>query len=354
MSDSNIADHIINYALKGGADQADVMIGRADSIEVTQRLGKREAILRSETIDIGVRVIIGRRQAMVSSSDEDKKTLEELTDQAIAMARVVPEDPWCGLEGEYETLPTDKDLDLCDSHKFSAEELLEMAARTEEAALANKDITNSEGADAHASIGQSFYATSTGFSGEKRGTNCGVSIPKGHVHQGLVIDIANEEEVFLSDIIIKSKIQDKTLLVMLDQVTDPHNIGAILRSAAAFGATAMIGQTRHMPDVTPVMAKIACGAVEHVPIVREKNLSEALESLKAEGFTCIGLDEHTDKELADIPKSNKTVIVLGAEGSGLRPKVADTCTHIAKLPTQPPIASLNVSNAAAIALYELA
>lgn len=179
-------------------------------------------------------------------------------------------------------------------------------------------------------------------------------MPQGHVHQGIAIDCKPAEEVFLSDIIIKSKIREKTVLVMLDQVTDPHNIGAILRSAAAFGAIALIGQSRHMPDVTPVMAKIACGAVEHVPIVQVTNLSAALEDLKKEGFACIGLDEHTDKALADIPKNNKTIIVLGAEGSGLRPKVADTCTHIAKLPTTPPIASLNVSNAAAIALYEIA
>lgn len=180
-------------------------------------------------------------------------------------------------------------------------------------------------------------------------------ISKGHVHQGIAIDCAPLEEIFLSDIIIKSKMREKTLLVMLDQVTDPHNIGAILRSAAAFGAVALIGQSRHMPaDVTPVMAKIACGGVEHVPILQVVNLSKALEDLRAEGFACIGLDEHTDKTLADIPKSDKTIIVLGAEGSGLRPKVAETCTAIAKLPTQPPIASLNVSNAAAIALYEIA
>lgn len=178
-------------------------------------------------------------------------------------------------------------------------------------------------------------------------------MPKGAVHQGIVLDLSAPEEVFLSDIIVKSKMREKTTLVMLDQVTDPHNIGAILRSAAAFGAVAIIAQSRHTPDINALMAKIACGAVEHVPIVQVVNLSEGLEKLKAEGFTCIGLDEHTDKVLSDIPRNDKTIIVLGAEGKGIRPKVADTCTDIAKLPTQPPIASLNVSNAAAIALYEL-
>ena len=178
-------------------------------------------------------------------------------------------------------------------------------------------------------------------------------MPRGAVHQGIAVDTSPVTEVFLSDIIIKSKMRDKALLVMLDQVTDPHNIGAILRSAAAFGALAIIAQSRHTPDVTATMAKIACGAVEHVPIVQVINLSDALADLKAAGFNCIGLDEHTDKNLADCPHSDKTVIVLGAEGKGLRPKVADTCAHLAKLPTQPPIASLNVSNAAAIAMYEI-
>lgn len=176
MSDSNIADHILTYARKGGADQADIMIGRADSIEVTQRLGKREAVQRSENIDIGIRVLIGKRQAMVSSSDEDLKTLEELTDQAIAMAKVVPEDEWCGLEDKCDAPDLTRTLDLYDSCELSTEDLLEMAARTESAALDNKQITNSEGADAYFSRGQNFYATSTGFSGEKRGTNCGVSL----------------------------------------------------------------------------------------------------------------------------------------------------------------------------------
>lgn len=179
-------------------------------------------------------------------------------------------------------------------------------------------------------------------------------LPNGVVHQGIALDVAPEEEVFLQDIIIKAKTQERCLIIMLDQVTDPHNVGAILRSAAAFGAACVVGQSRHMPDMTPVIAKIASGAAEYVPIVREKNLSDSLETLKAEGFACIGLDERGEKSLAELPKSAKTVIVLGAEGKGLRPRVADTCTALAKLPTRPPIASLNVSNAAAIALYEMA
>ena len=174
ISDKTIADHILAYARSNGADQADVMISRGESTEVTQRLGKREAVLRSEDIDIGIRVFIGKRQAMVASADDDKKTLEALTDQAIAMARVVPEDEWCGLENEYAPIAFKGDLDLWDDKTPSTEELLEMAAQAEDAARAVKNVTNSEG-DAFFSAGQSLYATSTGFMGEKKGTSRGIS-----------------------------------------------------------------------------------------------------------------------------------------------------------------------------------
>jgi len=176
---------------------------------------------------------------------------------------------------------------------------------------------------------------------------------KNVVHQGLAIDAKPLEETFLSDLIIKSKTREKSVILMLDQVTDPHNIGAIIRSAAAFGVLGIIGQTRHMPDyISPVCAKIASGGVEHVPIAREVNLSDTLKKLLKAGFTCIGLDERGEATLSQTPKTDKVVIVLGAEGTGLRPKIAETCTYLARLPTQPPIESLNVSNAAAIALYD--
>ncbi len=177
-------------------------------------------------------------------------------------------------------------------------------------------------------------------------------LPNDVVHQGIAVQCSPLEETFLSDIIIKSKTNDNITLVMLDQVTDPHNVGAILRSAAAFGASAIIVQSRHAPEVTGTLAKSACGAVEHVPIIRETNLSRAIEQLQDNFFNVIGLDEK-GQYINDIEKSGKTCLVMGAEGPGLRQKVKETCTSLLRLPTDGPVPTLNVSNDAAVALYSL-
>jgi 23S rRNA (guanosine2251-2'-O)-methyltransferase len=177
-------------------------------------------------------------------------------------------------------------------------------------------------------------------------------LPRDVVHQGIAVQCSPLEETFLSDIIIKSKTNDNITLVMLDQVTDPHNVGAILRSAAAFGASAIIVQSRHAPEVTGTLAKSACGAVEHVPIIRETNLSRAIEQLQDNFFNVIGLDEE-GQYINDIEQSGKTCLVMGAEGPGLRQKVKETCTSLLRLPTDGPVPTLNVSNAAAVALYSL-
>lgn len=177
-------------------------------------------------------------------------------------------------------------------------------------------------------------------------------LPEGAVHQGVAVQCSPLEEVFLSDILIRSTTRDKMTLVMLDQVTDPHNIGAILRSACAFGADALIVQTRHAPEVTGVLAKAACGALEHVPIIRETNLSRAIEMLQDNFFDVVGLDE-AGADIASHQKSDKTCIVMGAEGPGLRQKVKETCTALLRLPTDGPVPTLNVSNATAVALYAL-
>ena len=177
-------------------------------------------------------------------------------------------------------------------------------------------------------------------------------LPQGAVHQGVAVQCSPLEEVFLSDLIVKSTMQDKMLLVMLDQVTDPHNVGAILRSACAFGANGLIVQSRHAPEMTGTMAKAACGAVEYVPIIREVNLSRAIEQLKENGFAVIGLDE-AGGNISDIDKSDKVCLVMGAEGPGLRQKVKENCTSLLRLPTDGPVPTLNVSNAAAVALYAL-
>jgi 23S rRNA (guanosine2251-2'-O)-methyltransferase len=178
-------------------------------------------------------------------------------------------------------------------------------------------------------------------------------LPQGAVHQGLALDSEALPEIGLEDVLIAAGTGPATL-VLLDQVTDPHNVGAILRSAAAFGAKGLIVQSRHAPEVTGVLAKAASGAVEVVPILRETNLARAIESLRDAGFVVLGLDEAAPASLADAPFGERTVLALGAEGVGLRRLVAEGCDLLAALPTAPPIASLNVSNAAAVGLYEIA
>jgi 23S rRNA (guanosine2251-2'-O)-methyltransferase len=178
-------------------------------------------------------------------------------------------------------------------------------------------------------------------------------LPLGAVHQGLALDSEPLPEVGLEDVLIAAG-AGPIALVMLDQVTDPHNVGAILRSAAALGAKGVIVQTRHAPEISGVLAKSASGAVEIVPLLRETNLSRTIERLRDEGFFAAGLDEHGEANLADVDFGERVVLALGAEGEGLRRLVAEHCTALVKLPTQPPIGSLNVSNAAAIGLYEIA
>jgi 23S rRNA (guanosine2251-2'-O)-methyltransferase len=176
-------------------------------------------------------------------------------------------------------------------------------------------------------------------------------LPRDAVHQDVLLDSQPLEDLFLADIIADAA--ENAVILVLDQVTDPHNVGAILRSAAAFGALAVVMQKLHAPETTGTLAKAASGAVEHVPIVREVNLSRSLEQLKEAGFFCIGLAEEGKQTLAKMNLTGKTALVLGAEGSGLRRLVSENCDDLVKLPTQDPIGSLNVSNAAAVALYEL-
>jgi len=180
-------------------------------------------------------------------------------------------------------------------------------------------------------------------------------LPRDAVHQDVLLDVEPLEDVFLKDLLISAA--DNARVVILDQVTDPHNVGAILRSAAFFGADAVIVQKLHAPDITGTLAKAASGAVEFVPLVREVNLARAIEQLQEAFFTCIGLDERgevTMAQAAERCKNGRVAIVMGAEGDGLRRLVAEKCDMLAQLPTDGPLESLNVSNATAVALYELA
>jgi 23S rRNA (guanosine2251-2'-O)-methyltransferase len=170
-------------------------------------------------------------------------------------------------------------------------------------------------------------------------------LPKDAVHQGVLL-IAEPLETLELKAIGKDAI-----VVALDQVTDPHNVGAILRSAAAFGVSALIVTGRHSPEVTGVLAKAASGALEHVPICEVRNLAKALEELGERGFLRVGLDSEGDAPFGTVELKKPLCLVLGAEGKGLRPVTRDACDVVAKLPMPGAIQSLNVSNAAAIVLY---
>lgn len=178
-------------------------------------------------------------------------------------------------------------------------------------------------------------------------------LPQGAVHQGLALVSGGLPENDIHDFIRRAEAKGRNVLVMLDQVTDPHNVGAIIRSACAFGADGMILQKKHAPELDGVLAKTACGAVEHVPVAYETNLSRALESLKEAGFFVYGLDERGARSIDALQTDRpaKIVLVLGAEGPGLRHLIKEHCDELMKLPTKGAISSLNVSNAAAVALF---
>jgi 23S rRNA (guanosine2251-2'-O)-methyltransferase len=165
------------------------------------------------------------------------------------------------------------------------------------------------------------------------------------VHQGVLLEAAPLPESVLEDF------AGRGLLMVLDQVTDPHNIGAVMRSCAAFGARALVVTERHAPATTGALAKAASGALEHVPLIRVGNLARALETIAAAGHQIIGLAGDAATDIAAIDRSPDITLVLGAEGKGLRRLTREKCDHIARLGTSGPIASLNVSNAAAVALY---
>lgn len=177
------------------------------------------------------------------------------------------------------------------------------------------------------------------------------ALPKGTVHQGIACDAAPLEEVFLPDLIRKADTQKRSVLVLLDQVTDPHNLGAIMRSACAFGADGVIVQSRHAPELNGIVAKTASGAVEHLPVVYETNLARTIETLKEAGYFALALDERGEKTLPEAPHYERTLLILGAEGPGLRPLIKGHCDMLLKLPTAGGFTSLNVSNAAAVSLY---
>jgi len=176
-------------------------------------------------------------------------------------------------------------------------------------------------------------------------------VPADAPHQGLVLEVDPLPDVWLDDILAED---DDRPLLMLDQVTDPHNVGAILRSAAAFEAKAIITQDRHAPPESGALAKAASGALERVPWVRVVNLARALDQIADAGYWRIGLAGEADATLQQALGQKRVALVLGAEGEGLRQNTKTHCDALARLPISSAIESLNVSNAAAIALYAAA
>ena len=176
-------------------------------------------------------------------------------------------------------------------------------------------------------------------------------LPEDAVHQGAALLVEPLTPLALEQAIAKS---DGPVL-LLDQVTDPRNVGAILRSAAAFGAACVVMQDRHAPPETGALGRAASGALEVVPIAREVNLSRAIQALQKAGFWVLGLAGEATKTLAEAaPRDRRVALVLGAEDAGLRRLQRETCDELVRLPISHGIESLNVAAAAAVALYELA
>ena len=176
------------------------------------------------------------------------------------------------------------------------------------------------------------------------------ALPPGAVHQGLAVLTKPLDNWPLADL---APADSDDVVVILDQVTDPHNVGAILRSCAAFGVKGVIVQSRHCPPLSGVVAKAATGALEYIPITLVTNISRALETLAEMQYEIVGLAEEGAITLPDYQRSGPAALVLGAEGSGLRRLTREKCHQLVNLPTSDLQPSLNVSNAAAVALYAM-
>jgi 23S rRNA (guanosine2251-2'-O)-methyltransferase len=170
-------------------------------------------------------------------------------------------------------------------------------------------------------------------------------------HQGLVLECEALEDVYLSDVLEGDPTRP---ILVLDQVTDPHNVGALMRTAAAFNAVAVVTQDRHAPTESGTLAKSASGALEIVPWVRVVNLARALEEIAEAGYWRIGLAGEAEMTLSEALPSGPVALVLGAEGDGMRHNITQHCDALARLPIHEAMESLNVSNAGAVALYAAA
>jgi 23S rRNA (guanosine2251-2'-O)-methyltransferase len=177
-------------------------------------------------------------------------------------------------------------------------------------------------------------------------------VPPGSVHQGVALSCEHLPRLDLDDVLSRST-EGRRLVVVLDQISDPQNVGAILRSSAAFGVCAVVVQDRHAPPESGTLAKAASGALDIVPYVQVVNIARALEFLGKAGFWRVALTGDGKQPLSEATSQGDVAVILGSEGSGIRRLVRASCDTAAHIPISPSMGSLNVSNAAAIALYEL-
>lgn len=178
-------------------------------------------------------------------------------------------------------------------------------------------------------------------------------VPQDAVHQGFVAHVKELEQYDIADVCHLAEEKEKCHILILDQVTDPQNIGAIIRSCVAFDTVALVVQDKNSPTESGAMAKASAGMIEHLPIARVTNLSRAIETLKEAGFWVIGMDGYATTTIDKINKNGKTAIVMGSEGKGMRRLIEESCDSTVKLPISEKVESLNVATAAAITLYEI-
>ena len=178
-------------------------------------------------------------------------------------------------------------------------------------------------------------------------------LPDHSVHQGFAAIVGELDYGDLDFLINKTHSSKYSFVVVLDQVTDPHNLGAVIRSAVAFSVDAIIVHDRSTPRLDGALGKAASGALEHIPIIRTKNIARAIDKLKKSEFWCIGLSDDAHNDLPSLSVPNRTAVVLGAEGEGLRRLTRESCDSLARLPTSLNFPTLNISNAASITFYEI-
>ncbi len=178
-------------------------------------------------------------------------------------------------------------------------------------------------------------------------------LPKEATHQGFALTAFMLDTYALEEICDMAETRQKSHVLILDQVTDPRNVGAIIRSCAAFDALALVVQDKNSPDESGALLKAAAGTFEDLPICRVTNLSRTIDILKRAGFWTVGMDGHAQTSVEDLPKDSKIAIIMGSEGKGMRRLVEESCDMTIKLPINPKVESLNVATAASVVLYEV-